>query len=321
MTRIEAPSRLHFGLLSLPIVGDELWPDGSSRRQFGGVGLMIDNPRIALTVARTDEWSSDAERALAFARTFSASLPLEEQRPFRIDVERCPEEHTGLGSGTALALAVAKAIAIESGHADWPAVELARRVGRGERSAIGVHGFDLGGLIVEAGKLPGVGETISPLIDRYEFPPEWRIILIQPRVDARWHGPRERRAFAHLKRNNPTEALCRLVLTGLLPALAAKDLDTFGEALHEYNARAGEAFAAEQGGVYAGPEVADVVALLRKDGIRGAGQSSWGSTVFAVVEDEEQAKGISHLLADKAHTTKGASAGHSWQTSASNELR
>lgn len=291
MTLVRAPSRLHFGLLSLPISGGECWPDGMPMRQFGGVGLMIDDPGVAVRITPASKWSAhgpNAERALAFARTFSATLPVELQQCFSLVIEHSPAGHTGLGSGTALALAVAKGIVLELGNGAWPSVELACRVGRGERSAIGVHGFDLGGLIVEAGKLPG--ERIAPLIGRWAFPAEWRIVLIRPYSAANWHGQQERQAFATLPKNNATETLCRLVMTGLLPALALKNLDLFGEALHEYNARAGEGFTAAQGGIWAGPEVAECVGFLRREGIHGVGQSSWGPTVFAVVEDEVRAK-------------------------------
>ncbi len=294
MTRIEAPARLHFGLLSLPIAGEMNPP----QRQFGGIGLMIDKPSVALRVEAASDWSASgpgADRALEFARRITATLPVPEQYAFAIQIDVCPEEHSGLGSGTALALAVAKAIACEAGHADWPAAELARRTGRGERSAIGVHGFELGGFIVEAGKRPG--EFLAPLVGRYEFPGEWRIVLASPAGAARWHGSRERQAFTRLTRNNATGALCQLALTGLLPALIERDLDAFGDALHEFNALAGAAFMEEQGGCYADPAVANLINRLRQEGIRGVGQTSWGPTVFAVVADDAQALRLEEHLA------------------------
>jgi predicted sugar kinase len=88
--------------------------------------------------------------------------------------------------------------------------------------------------------------------------------------------------------------LCRLVLLGLLPALVERDLDAFGEALYEFNVRAGEAFAPVQGGAYASPQAAGLVEFARCQGIRGAGQSSWGPVVFAVVSDIDHAD---HLAA------------------------
>jgi beta-RFAP synthase len=269
---------------------------------------MIDSPSVGLDAAPAKVWQATgphAPRALTFAQQFVQSLPAEQQRAFAIRIEQCPEAHSGLGSGTALALAVAKAIACETGHGDWPAAELARRVGRGERSAVGVHGFEHGGFIVEAGKRPG--ESLAPLVGRYEFPSDWRVVLARPTGEAPWHGSREAQAFSRLQRPNPTDALCRLVLTGMLPALTARDLDGFGEALHEFNARAGEAFAAEQGGTYASPAVAALVDWLRKQGVRGVGQSSWGPTVFAVVENEHRAMSI-HGAMRKEH---GAFAVHS----------
>ena len=82
------------------------------------------------------------------------------------------------------------------------------------------------------------------------------------------------------------------MLLGLLPALAERDVDAFGEAVFEYNARAGELFRAAQGGTYCGPASAGLVAWLRDQGVRGAGQTSWGPTAFGVVGDEKQAAAV-----------------------------
>jgi beta-ribofuranosylaminobenzene 5'-phosphate synthase len=319
MTRVTAPSRLHFGLLSLPAAGLDRWPGldgqpGLPVRHFGGVGLMVDRPGLAVRVEPAREWSATgpyAERTLGFARQFVNTLAIPEQNPFRVHVEHAPPEHTGLGVGTQLGLAVAKAIARETGHTDWPATELALRVGRGERSAIGVHGFDHGGLIVEAGKRPG--EAIAPLVARAGFPANWAVLLFTPPGDASWHGGRERHAFAKLAETGPspaeTDALCRLVLTGLLPALAVCDLDSFGAALYEFNARAGDAFALAQGGRYAGPAVGACVERLRSLGVAGVGQSSWGPTVFAIVAQERVPEVLAQMTetpAEVARVSAGA---------------
>jgi len=318
VTRVVAPSRLHFGLLSLPGEGPEWWPSvdggpGLPVRHFGGVGLMIDQPGLAVRVEPADDWSATgpiAPRALEFAQGLIGTLAETERRPFRVTVEQAPEEHTGLGVGTQLGLAVAKALANETGHADWPATELAMRVGRGERSAIGVHGFDRGGLIVEGGKLPA--EAISPLVGRFEFPTDWAILLFSPPGKTKWHSGMERMAFATLGRHGPlaaqTDAICRVVLTGLLPALVSVDLDSFGESLYELNARAGDLFAPVQGGRYGSPGVAKSVARLRAMGVRGVGQSSWGPTVFAVVSRDEVDR-VTQLLGDLPATPARVSNG------------
>lgn len=287
MTRVTAPSRLHFGLFHVPGDGD------AAARAFGGVGLMIDRPGVVVSARPAGSWQFEgplASRAQVFAHRYMAGQEAT-TRPLSVLVERCPDEHTGLGVGTQLGLAVGKAIAIESGGPELTAVELAGRVGRGERSAVGVHGFDGGGLVVEPGKL-GV-EAVSPLLVRVRLPEEWRVAVLVPAGAERWHGSRERRAFAAAgKVPRPaglTEALCRIALLDLLPAAVAGDLIGFGAAVHEFNRRAGEPFAVEQGGAYAGPEVAGLIDAIRRMGFKGVGQSSWGPAVFAVMGSAAEA--------------------------------
>jgi beta-RFAP synthase len=299
MVGVRAHSRLHFGLLN---------PGGwVSSRRFGGVGLMVERPGLRLGVEASASWSAEgplAERALAFAHRCAQSLRQErgdiDLSPRRLAIEWAAPEHVGLGTGTQLGLAVARALAVSWGvEADVPT--LARWVGRGLRSALGTHGFEQGGFLVEAGKHSADG--LAPLVARLPFPDDWRVVLVLPRLEARaagWHGLREVQAFAQLAdRPAPPErmdVLCRLVLLGLLPALAERDVEAFGEALYEFNVRVGEAFAPVQGGVYASADVAEVVAFVRGQGIRGVGQSSWGPTVFAVVADADQAEHLSARL-------------------------
>jgi len=284
MIRIVAPSRLHFGLFHVPPQGES----PANVRIFGGVGLMIDSPAVVVTVQPAQSWRFEgrlASRAQGYAMRFIHTLAEERRRPFQVLVEQCPDEHSGLGVGTQLGLAVAKGLAAASGHAEMTAVELATRVGRGERSAIGIHGFDRGGLLVEAGKFDG--EDLSPLIAQVELPTEWRVVLFRPPAPA-WHGDRERAAFAQA-REGETHSLRRLAQTAILPAAHASDLDRFGEAVYEFNRRAGEPFAAAQGGAYASAATDELIAELRQTGVRGVGQSSWGPTVFAIVPDSDTA--------------------------------
>jgi beta-ribofuranosylaminobenzene 5'-phosphate synthase len=159
---------------------------------------------------------------------------------------------------------------------------------------------------------------LAPLAIRTSFPSEWRVILVTPREAPGLHGAAELEAFAHLSTRPDatarTDALCRLVLLGMLPALAEADLEAFGESLYDFNARAGEAFAGVQGGVYSGPRVAECVEFLRDQGVHGAGQSSWGPTVFAVVGDEDRAADLLARLSRRF----GSGLAESWATAACN---
>ncbi|HEY1381871.1 MAG TPA: hypothetical protein VGF55_34040, partial [Gemmataceae bacterium] len=286
MTTVITGSRLHFGLLRPPPVG------GS--RGFGGCGLMVEAPAVRVAVEPAAAWSATgpaADRALAVARRVAG-----DDRPHRVTVEACPPEHVGLGVGTQLSLAVARAV-LQLAPGESPGANyLARLAGRGGRSGVGVHGFDRGGFVVDGGKR--AGEAVAPLVAHAEFPAEWRVVLFTPPSPADWHGDRERAAFAALAARPASgypaadDALCQLVLLGMLPALAGRDLAAFGEALFEYNVRAGEPFRAAQGGTYATAATADLVGWLRGEGVLGAGQSSWGPTAFAVVGDPDRAAGL-----------------------------
>ena len=286
MWSVRTGSRLHLGLLTLPPTTTE--------RRFGGVGLMIDAPGVAVRAESSPEWVVEGphrERVAEIIRSLEATLrerePDNALEPRRVVVDFAPPEHVGLGTGTQLALAVARLLTRSWGRND-PVSDLAGMVNRGARSALGVHGFERGGFLVEGGK--GPGQALSPLVARMDFPTAWRILMVVPPGEVGRHGANERAAFANLvEPSGASDRLCRLVLLGVLPALADADLPAFGEAVHEFNARAGDLFASVQGGTYAGTAVAHTVAELRQLGVAGVGQSSWGPGVFGFVGDEDEA--------------------------------
>ncbi len=214
---------------------------------------------------------------------------------FRIDVEQCPRDHVGLGTGTQLALAMAAGLSAFSPSAPRSAIELARCVHRGERSSIGVHGFQHGGLLVEAGKL-AAGE-IGPLIARVELPSAWRFLVVVPRRAAGISGELERQAFARLPAppGDVTAALAREALLELLPAAMEADFAAFGRSLYRFGRLAGSCFAGEQAGIFLDVQTSARVALLRSLGVEGVAQSSWGPSVAALLPAE--AAGV-QLIAD-----------------------
>lgn len=298
MIRVRAPSRLHFGLLSFP--REPFWANVDGQplipaRTFGGAGLMIDSPGVCITAQPAAAWSTEgplARRALTFARQFAETFSPGVITPHCLTIEACPPEHMGLGTGTQLGLAVARSLAISAGLEAMDTLELAQRLGRGQRSAIGIHGFAKGGFLVDGGKR--AAESIAPLVVRFAFPEDWRIVLILPPCEIGLHGAKERVELARLQTAGTSPAvigeLSRTVLLGLLPALVDRDLQSFGEALYDYNRRIGQVFAALQGGDYAAPMIEEMITFIRRQGIPGAGQSSWGPATFALVGTEDQAR-------------------------------
>jgi beta-ribofuranosylaminobenzene 5'-phosphate synthase len=284
--RVEAPARLHLGMLAVA---------GDGPRRFGGLGVAVVAPAVVVEAQPADELSAEgaeAERALAFARRCHEALGLEGGARLRV-VEAIPP-HVGLGSGTKLALAVAQALAaLDDRTVDAP--ELAAAVGRAARSAVGTWTFALGGLVVEGG-VRRDAERPAPLLARHPMPDEWRAVLVIPAAQAGLSGPAEEEAFRRLVPSPERSAeIAQLVLTLLLPALVESDLEEFGGALTRIQQLVGDAFAAVQGGRFH-PRAGALVEALLREGAAGAGQSSWGPAVYGVVGDEAAGRELARRM-------------------------
>jgi predicted sugar kinase len=75
----------------------------------------------------------------------------------------------------------------------------------------------------------------------------------------------------------------------LLPALADADLEPFGHALSEIQEVTGRWFAPAQGGTFASGPARALVKQLAEWGAAGVGQSSWGPTVYGIVDGDAAA--------------------------------
>jgi len=280
---VVAASRLHFGLLAF---------GGASKRQFGGVGAMVEQPQLRLRVAAAAEFRAAGpavERMLQAARLWAGLRRLPELPRCEIAAVCVPRPHTGLGTGTQLALSVAAGLDAFCELPPLPAEQLGPALGRGRRSAVGLYGFLHGGLIAELGKLSH--ERISPLHQRLELPSGWRFVLICPRGNTGLSGRSEAEVFGRLP---PVPAavsyeLLREMTDRLLPAAAAGDFADFAESVYRFGHRAGECYAAVQGGPFHGPRAQALVERLRGWGVAGVGQSSWGPTIYALCRDEQEA--------------------------------
>ena len=281
MVCVEAYARLHFGVLDLR---------GSAGRWFGGIGAAASAPSLLVSAVAADTLAvegEEASRAKSFAEQF-----LDHHRiasGARVRVHRSLPSHAGLGSGTQLALAVARALA-EIHGIEPDTRSLARAMGRAQRSAIGTWTFSHGGLVVEGGRRAG-REECGPLIARLPFPDSWRCVVVVPDGPPGMSGADEAEAFARLPRpsEHDVEHVSHLVLMALLPALADADLESFGRALSEIQEVTGRWFAPAQGGTFASGPSRGLVTQLAEWGASGVGQSSWGPTVYGIVEGDDRA--------------------------------
>jgi beta-RFAP synthase len=279
---VETSARLHFGVLDLR---------GANGRWFGGIGAAAPAPTLLLSASAADALDvdgEDAERAADFAARFLSHHRI--RGGARLRVHRALPSHAGLGSGTQLAVAVARALAELHGiQADAPA--LARAVGRARRSAVGTWTFDGGGLVVEGGRLPD-GDGCGPLLARLPFPPTWHCIVALPGGAAGLSGGPESDAFARLAPppEREVEQVAALVLMSLLPSLADADVGAFGAALTRIQEVTGRWFAPVQGGTFAPGATDEIVRRMSEWGAPGVGQSSWGPAAYGIVEGQDAAR-------------------------------
>jgi beta-ribofuranosylaminobenzene 5'-phosphate synthase len=288
---VTAPARLHFGMLD---------PTGLGARRFGGLGVGVESPRVvvALRPGPSDDVvvsGAQAERAAAFAERARGAFAY--QGGIEVTVYEAIPPHIGLGSGTKLGLAIARGVAELAGIAAGPE-QLAHATGRGARSSVGCWTFAGPGLVVEAGVRETCGETgdVSPVVARSQMPERWRCVLALPLGVEGLSGDAEERFFTQLHERPVAEpAVSRLVLTALLPGLMAGDIDEFGAALSEIQREIGSVFAGHQGGMFH-PRAAPLVDALHALGVGAVGQSSWGPSVYGIVDGPERAADVADRL-------------------------
>ncbi len=287
---VTTTARLHMGFFDL---------NGGLGRQFGSIGVSLDQPVTKLSAWRADGFTAQgpgAARAIKVVNQLATALNLQAgTHGVHMQLTQVIPEHAGLGSGTQMSLAVGLAIN-KLYNLGLFIKDVAMLTERGARSGIGLGTFAAGGVVIDGGR--GAQTVIPPVIARADFPDAWRIILIFDHAASGVHGAQEVAAFRALP-EFPADAaaiLCRHVLMQALPALAEHDLPTFGLAIRELQERTGDHFAPAQGGRYASPRVAAVLQWLSDQGVACFGQSSWGPTGFTVFADEATANDFQHKL-------------------------
>ena len=274
---VTTPARLHLGFVDL---------GGALGRKFISAGVTIDGFATELTLSASSKFEASgpsSERALSYARELFEKWNLD--GGCSITVNQSIPEHSGLGSGTQLALCVGSAIA-KLWDLQVDAIGIAQELGRGARSGIGVAAFTQGGMIVDGGR--GANTRVPPTIARHAFPEAWRILIIEDRSDLGLHGTSESDAFTTLPRFSDACAghLSRQILARVLPGIIENNIRDFGIGVREIQQRVGDYFAPAQGGRYTSGAVADVIEYLIGKDIPGVGQSSWGPTGFAFFDSD-----------------------------------
>jgi len=305
MIRIQTGRRLHFGLFS-PVPVPEL------DLVYGGLGVMVDAPGIVVTGQQANEWSVAGQHK---ARVESILAQLIDTYPslssIHIHVEAPAPTHQGWGTGTQLAMAIAK-LCFSASNQTWSSREATSVLGRGQRSGIGIIGFDQGGLLLDQGK--SVSGKPSLLVQSVSIPEDWTFVLVEPGQEQGLHSEEERRAFSRLNSVDIETViqLRTLARDVLMPATIQSDFSTFAHHLTDYNRLAGSFYRSVQHGDYSTPQTEERLTIMKQAGALGRGQSSWGPGLFAIFPNWNEAEAFTqqcHLPGCRMILTKVMNAG------------
>jgi beta-ribofuranosylaminobenzene 5'-phosphate synthase len=284
---VKSNARLHFGFYDLTFG----LIDNTEKQHFGSVGLSIDAPsqQVLIGVDEVNATKINANKTspelAPLLQHFCQALDISE--PVFANLQQAIPRHTGLGSGTQLALAVGAGLN-QLLDLRLNLTQIAQVFMRGARSGIGIGAFAQGGFLVDAGKSTNEAvPNIPDIIERVDFPPDWRIILVSDTANIGVHGEPEKQAFNKLPKIKIS--LQAVVFKGLLPAIKRQDLLAFGAYMNDLQAYNGAYFAPVQGGHFASKKVENVLTWLKNNGVACVGQSSWGPTGFAIIESEARA--------------------------------
>lgn len=287
---IETPSRIHLTLMDLT---------GSSGRVDGGVGITLDEPNMILEAERARDLvvegdSENVNRAKAAAEAVMKRFGL---GGAHISIRNGYRLHVGLGGGTQMGIAAAKAVC-ELYDRPVTAHEIAKVIHRGGTSGIGTAAFDMGGFIIDGGHTFGPGKDKSdfrpssasagvrppPVIARHDFPEDWKILLAIPNLPKGAHGQKEIdifREYCPVPLADVHE-LCYQILIRMVPSLVEGNLDEFGRAVN----RTQELGFKKVEVMLQHPLVRRLMEEMREAGATCSGLSSFGPTVYAVADSQ-----------------------------------
>lgn len=287
---IQTPARLHIGLIDM---------NGQIGRIDGGVGLALESPHTTIEAVSSDRieagCASEPEIVDRLSETLKTVCDQFQLPGARVNVLDRPLPHVGLGSATQTLVGAGHAVCLLHGLSK-SSRELAKLAGRGGTSGIGVEAIQSGGFIVDGGHHFRRGENSKheyspsavsrgmeppPILARHDFP-NWDILITVPLGEGA-SGLREVTLFKVVcpVPIDEVRQMCHIVMMQMLPAIIEKDLQTFGQAIEEFQQLGFKVFELRAQTKL----LDDCVRFLRDSGGAGVGMSSWGPSVFAFGED------------------------------------
>ena len=290
--KISTNSRLHFSLLDM---------NGRLGRVDGGFGVSLQEPRFVIECKVKDgdffeDLEDDVKEIIEKLRKNGIG-----KQKYHIRILSKIPAHVGLGSKTQLSLAIAKCIT-KLDNLDFDTYTLAKLVGRGGTSGIGVAAFDAGGFILDGGHSKSLKKGFAPsrysvappppVLVRYDFPQNWYFVISIPEGKG-IHGKEELSIFQRYCPipSKEVERLSRIIFSVILPSIVEKDISNFGKGLSMVQ---NIGFKKIENRLR-GKEHLKLLKFMN-DNSEGAGLSSFGPATYAIVEGNKNAENLALMV-------------------------
>jgi beta-ribofuranosylaminobenzene 5'-phosphate synthase len=287
---VSAPAHLHTGNFDMT---------GDLGRLYGTVGFAVDRC-LEIEVTKADEVKAEDDAAYIFTKRFAENFDL---AGAEVKVKKSIPKFVGIGYHTTLALSIGSALAKLYGL-KLTLEEIALAMQRGAITSLGVHAFKVGGFIVEGGfRVKEREKMIPPLIFHQPIPNNWLFVV------AIANEPQEkivkmRENEDHILRNlklmpkETSDMLSRIVLVKIIPSMVEGDLKSFGEGLTAFNSELGKFWNEYQcGRTYCHPVVEEAIKIILQRSTCAC-QTSWGPTIYGIVDRQSEAETLSKELKD-----------------------
>jgi beta-ribofuranosylaminobenzene 5'-phosphate synthase len=291
---VRSVSRIHITLIDL---------HGGLGRVDCGVGFTLEEPKMVVSAKRSKSFKVKGDiEGKAKDAIFKLSNYYNLDKLVSIDVKESYMPHVGLGSATQIYLSSSFAF-LKLNLVKASVREVAKIVGRGGTSGIGIAAFEHGGFILDGGHKFGKGEekesflpssaskaSPAPLLARLDFPEDWNVILAIPYSGRRIHAKEEVKVFSDYCPipQFEVEKLCRVILVKLMPSLVDKDITNFGDAIDEIQKIGFKKIEVKIQEDF----VKRLMSEARRLGAFGCGLSSFGPTIYSFTKSKRHADSL-----------------------------
>ncbi len=264
---------------------------------YGSLGASILNPGLELVVRADSSNELIIESPTKESKNLINSAIKSVSPSFGgyVRIKGFIRHHVGLGTRTRLilaALTAMKGLGIIGSTEEL--IDEAHKLGVGKYSAVGLYTFLEGGLVIDAGK-----EFSSPqspkLLIRLPVPREWRVMLALPSGIHGLPEHAEEPIMNEPKTFSRQKDLYSSLLT-LIYSLRVRDFELFTKSINRIQELTGEYFSKYQGGIFCCDESRFIAEELKRRGLNGIGQSSWGPLVYGFTNSLKKAREVANSL-------------------------